>query len=31
MVFLPIIKPEFEFVDSFEDNGRSGFGHTGKN
>jgi dUTP pyrophosphatase len=30
MVFLPIIKPEFEIVEGFEDNGRGGFGHTGR-
>lgn len=30
MVFLPIIKAEFEIVTSFEDNGRGGFGHSGK-
>jgi dUTP pyrophosphatase len=29
MVFLPIIKAEFELVDSFVDNGRGGFGHSG--
>jgi dUTP pyrophosphatase len=29
MIFLPIIKAEFELVDSFEDNGRGGFGHSG--
>jgi dUTP pyrophosphatase len=28
-VFVPIIKPTFEIVDSFEDNGRGSFGHTG--
>lgn len=28
-VFVPIIKPTFEIVDSFEDNGRGGFGHSG--
>ena len=29
MVFLPIIKAEFELVTDFEDNGRGGFGHSG--
>jgi dUTP pyrophosphatase len=29
MVFIPIIKPTFEIVEGFEDNGRGGFGHSG--
>ena len=29
MVFLHVIKAEFEIVTSFEDNGRGGFGHSG--
>lgn len=29
MVFLPVIKAEFELVTEFEQNGRGGFGHSG--
>jgi dUTP pyrophosphatase len=29
MMFVPVIRPTFEFVDGFEDNGRGGFGHSG--
>jgi dUTP pyrophosphatase len=29
MMFVPVIKPTFEIVDGFDDNGRGGFGHSG--
>lgn len=29
MMFIPVIKPEFEFIELVEDNGRGGFGSTG--
>jgi len=29
MMFVPVVKPEFEIVESVEDNGRGGFGHSG--